>query len=73
LSSIALKGQKPSPRTRASVVKRYAEDGCRLTDCCGCYSTYHDDGDDQHVLCCKKCWEEVDCGQGDGSEYRTKQ
>ena len=43
--------------------KRYAEDGCRLTDCCGAYSTYSG-----AILCCKSCWEEVPDGQGDGEE-----
>jgi hypothetical protein len=46
------------------MIPKYDEDGQRLTDCCGCYSTYHDD-----VLCCKKCYAEVEHGQGDGSEY----
>jgi len=36
----------------------------RLTDCCGTMSTYSDD-----ALCCKKCWAEVDFGQGDGGEF----
>jgi len=43
----------------------YAPDGTRLTDCCGTRSTYSED-----ALCCKKCWEEVPSGQGDGSEMR---
>lgn len=47
-------------------MKRYAEDGQRLTDCCGCYSTFDEHG----VLYCKKCYEEVPMGQGDGLEYR---
>ena len=47
------------------MTKNYADDGQRLTDCCGCYSTYHD-----RTLCCKKCWREVEHGQGDGSEYK---
>ena len=47
--------------------KKYDEHGCRLTDCCGTYSTYMD-GD---VLCCKKCYEQVPLGQGDGSEVIT--
>lgn len=53
-------------------MKHYAEDGQRLTDCCGCYSTYMDSthrGDPQ-VLCCKKCCHPVAHGQGNGSEYR---
>lgn len=54
-------------------MKYYAEDGCRLTDCCGCYSTYMDAvlmGGEQ-VLCCKQCYLEVPHGQGDGSEYKV--
>ena len=47
--------------------KKYDEHGCRLTDCCGTYSTYMDDEHDV-VLCCKKCYEQVPLGQGDGSE-----
>lgn len=44
--------------------KRYADDGCRLTDCCGAYSTFFDG-----ELACKKCYEDVEFGEGDGSEY----
>ena len=51
-------------------MKRYAEDGCRLTDCCGCYSTYMDCGGVNCRLCCKQCYNEVEHGQGDGSEYK---
>ena len=43
----------------------YDEDGQRLTSCCGCYSTYQDG-----FLCCKRCYEFVPIGEGDGSEYR---
>ena len=46
--------------------RRYSDEGMRLTDCCGCVSTYHDED-----LCCKGCWEIVEQGQGDGVEYRT--
>ena len=46
--------------------KRYDETGQRLTDCCEAYSTYMDG----ELLCCKKCYREVELGQGDGSEYR---
>jgi len=37
--------------------------GGRLTDCCECFSTI-DDG----PLYCKECYEEVEWGEGDGSE-----
>lgn len=40
--------------------KRDRETGVRLTDCCGAFSTFHDE-----VLCCKVCWREVSRGQGD--------
>lgn len=47
--------------------KWYAkDDGQRLTDCCGTYSTYCEE-----TLCCKACYHEVDVGQGDGSEHIT--
>ena len=42
----------------------YNDEGMRLTDCCGAVSTFHDD-----ALCCKRCWYEVEPGQGDGSQY----
>jgi len=45
-------------------MKKYNDDGMRLTDCCGAYSTYAHDGQ----LCCKKCWRAVSDGQGDGTE-----
>jgi len=37
----------------------------KKTKCCDAYSTYHEDG----TLCCKVCWNEVEIGEGDGSEY----
>lgn len=40
--------------------------GMRLTDCCVAHSTYHMDDDS---LCCKVCWQEVERGEGDGSEW----
>jgi hypothetical protein len=40
--------------------------GGRLTDCCECFSSI-DDG----PLYCKKCYEEVEMGEGDGSENLT--
>ena len=36
----------------------------RLTDCCGAYSTYHDED-----LSCKHCWRSVENGEGDGGEF----
>ena len=47
--------------------KRYDKDGQRVTSCCGSYSTYHDE-----TLCCKSCYNEVDFGEGDGSEFRAE-
>jgi hypothetical protein len=44
-------------------MRHFAEDGVRLTDCCGAYSTYVD-----FALCCKACYNEVPVGQGDGAE-----
>ena len=46
---------------------KYSSDGIRLTDCCGAFSTYFD-----NILCCKKCWQEVSYGQGDGEETYQK-
>lgn len=46
--------------------KIYDEDGMRLTDCCGCLSTYDATG----TLYCKKCFEGVEVGEGDGEEYK---
>ena len=40
----------------------------RVTDCCGAYSTYHD-----QTLCCKRCWNEVEIGEGDGNEFFTEE
>ena len=51
------------------LVKKFDADGTRLTDCCGAHSTFHDEGDGEtFVLCCKDCWNEVEPGEGDGSE-----
>jgi hypothetical protein len=42
--------------------------GMRLTSCCACFSTYDlDDG----TLCCKRCHQAVNRGEGDGSENIT--
>lgn len=49
-------------------MKLFNENGERLTDCCGAYATIcMDDG----TLCCRKCYEMVDAGQGDGTEFIT--
>ena len=51
----------------------YDENGCRLTDCCGCYSTYMDATyqGEERALCCKNCGRKVPHGQGDGCEYEV--
>jgi hypothetical protein len=46
--------------------KKYNDEGMRLTDCCGCVSTFCDD-----TLSCKGCYKPVPHGQGDGIEYRN--
>ena len=46
--------------------RKYNDDGMRLTDCCGCVSSFCDD-----TLCCKGCYKAVPHGQGDGLEYRS--
>ena len=43
----------------------------RLTDCCSSWSTYMDDGTGLDVLSCKKCYEEVEVGEGDGNEFNS--
>ena len=60
--------------TATPIKKQYADDGTRLTDCCGAYSTYMETYYDpitdyaEFELCCKKCREIVEVGQGDGNE-----
>ena len=48
------------------MAKRFSDDGTRLTDCCGAYSSFDDFGD----LYCKCCYKQVTTGQGDGCEVR---
>ena len=43
--------------------------GMRVTDCCNTFSTFLDPGDGSSELCCKKCLEPVESGEGDGSEF----
>lgn len=57
-------------RSKKNAAPKYAKDGTRLTDCCGGYSSYMEDGDGIPALTCKKCYHEVPFGQGDGSETR---
>jgi len=45
--------------------------GMRLTDCCAAFSTYMDDGYGGTELSCKRCYEAVPSGQGDGSEAKS--
>lgn len=47
------------------MAKRYDKGGQRVTDCCGCYSTYC--GED---LVCRSCYHPVTIGEGDGCEFR---
>ena len=60
--------------TMQTIKKQYANDGTRLTDCCGAYSTYmetyYDPTTDyaEFELCCKECCKIVEVGQGDGNE-----
>lgn len=54
-------------------MKRYdPETGDRLTDCCGAYSKYLEDGSCNVALCCRNCYNEVGIGEGDGVEQRPK-
>ena len=50
------------------IEKKCNEDGMRLTDCCGTCSTFDENG----ILYCKACYEEVSFGEGDGNEYKDK-
>jgi|TARA_Y100000034_G_scaffold33168_1_gene40697 hypothetical protein len=47
-----------------SRIKKYNEDGMRMTDCCGACSTFDEHG----TLYCKICYQPVEIGEGDGSE-----
>jgi len=48
------------------MAKKYDERGVRLTDCCGSWSQYDENGQ----LHCKKCFHDVLPGEGDGNETR---
>lgn len=50
-----------------TLAKQYDADGCRLTDCCGAFATYVD-----NALVCRRCFETVGAGEGDGTEYRGR-
>lgn len=52
-------------------MKRYDDGGQRVTSCCGSYSTYMDAGYGTEILSCKACYNEVDFGEGDGSEFKA--
>lgn len=54
--------------TTSETPKRFDEHGQRVTDCCGSYSTFMDDGRD-YRLCCKRCYQPVSTGEGDGTEF----
>jgi hypothetical protein len=49
-------------------MKKFNNEGMRMTDCCGACSTYDEEG----TLVCKGCYREVEPGQGDGNEYGSK-
>jgi hypothetical protein len=53
--------------------KRYNEKGMRMTDCCGACSTFMEDGTGAYLLCCKKCYESVGVGEGDGAEFVSRE
>lgn len=57
--------------SKSTTTRKYSTNdfdfGCRLTDCCGAYSNFDQDSGE---LCCKACWNVVDFGEGDGSEYK---
>ena len=40
----------------------------KLTNCCKAYSTYHDE-----TLICKSCYNEVEVGEGDGTEIEQSE
>ena len=50
-------------------MKKFNDDGMRLTDCCGAVSKFMDYGGRVgEVPCCEKCYREITPGEGDGSE-----
>lgn len=49
------------------VIKRYDDKGARMTDCCGATSQHDEDG----VLFCTACFDEVKSGEGDGTETKN--
>jgi hypothetical protein len=51
---------------------KFADDGMRLTDCCGACSSFYECDNPGHIdtLLCKKCGRHVNTGEGDGNEYR---
>lgn len=54
------------------IKKKYDDKGMRLTDCCSSHSSFYECNNIGHIdtLCCKKCFRNVEVGEGDGSEYR---
>ncbi|MCP4794938.1 MAG: hypothetical protein GY885_02120 [Phycisphaeraceae bacterium] len=51
-----------------SVVKRFDENGVRMTDCCRAVSQHDDDG----FLFCSACFDDVEPGEGDGTETKEE-
>lgn len=61
------------PRKRKGIVTRlpqYDREGNRLTDCCGVYSTYVEGMEEQPLLVCRNCYQQVPRGQGDKDPER---
>jgi hypothetical protein len=52
---------------------KFAENGMRLTDCCGCCSSYYecDNIGCIDTLLCKNCGAHVEPGEGDGTQHRS--
>ena len=51
---------------------KFDKNGMRLTDCCGCASSYYECDNIGYIdtLLCKKCGAHVEVGEGDGTQCR---
>ena len=63
-----IKGAKQLPSGQIYVADKKHEHYLQvLTSCCGTYSTYS-----EGELVCRRCWQTVEFGEGDGSRYLQK-
>jgi hypothetical protein len=56
-------------------MKQYNDEGMRMTDCCGAFSSFYEMDNLGHIdtLLCKKCGGYVEFGEGDGNEHREEE